>query len=120
MSIRRIAFGAALAITALVGSTAASFAYDAYASTGVKVRSGHGYNYDQVGSLYAGQKVSVDHCEYNWCYVSWGKYYGWVYQDYLADHYNPPAYHSGGSYNPPSYHGGSSYSPPKHNSGYGY
>ncbi|MCD7060258.1 SH3 domain-containing protein [Pelagibacterium xiamenense] len=85
MSFRKFAAAAALAIAGLIASASAAFAYEAYATTALNVRSGPGTNYNVVGSLQANQVVEVVECNTSgsWCRIQAPNVRGWSSANYL-------------------------------------
>ncbi|GHA16846.1 hypothetical protein GCM10007989_10030 [Devosia pacifica] len=73
---------AAMAVTML--ATSAAYAAPAQATTAVNVRSGPGTNYSVVDVLQSGQRVEIDRCSGNWCYVIKPGPDGWTSSRYLA------------------------------------
>lgn len=84
MNLRPNAKSLGLAAMLVLGSTVASMAATAYATTNVNVRSGPGPSYRQVDVLRAGQRVDVDRCTGSWCYVVKAGPDGWVSANYLS------------------------------------
>lgn len=55
----------------------------AIATIAVNVRNGPGTNYSVVGTLYAGEGVSINQCANDWCYINRQGPEGWVAKQYL-------------------------------------
>ena len=72
------------ATLAMAVSGMAAFAAPAVATTAVNVRSGPGISYAVVDVLLTGQRVNVNRCEENWCFVEKDGLDGWVSSRYLA------------------------------------
>lgn len=90
--------GAFIGLIALTG-TAEAHGVTAVASASLNVRSGPGTNYRPIDVLHPGERVSVDGCQYGWCYISHRGPDGWVSQRYLqADYPRQPAHPQ---WNPP-------------------
>lgn len=83
MALRHKIIGAALAVGALVASTAAASAAPAYATSNVNVRSGPGTGYAIVDALRRGQQVDIQYCQGSWCFVEKPGPDGWVSANYL-------------------------------------
>lgn len=84
MNLRSKTKSLGLAAMLALGTTAASLAATAYATTNVNVRSGPGPGYRQVDVLRAGERVNVDRCRGSWCYVIKSGPDGWVSANYLS------------------------------------
>jgi uncharacterized protein YraI len=80
-------FGKKLAIasvaTAFMALSAGS-ALASYASGSVNVRTGPGADYSRVDTLYPGEVVGVEGCQYGWCYITHNGADGWVSANYLS------------------------------------
>lgn len=74
----------ASAVLALLVSSVAASAVPAVAKSAVNVRSGPGTSFAKIDVLLAGQRVNVDRCERNWCYVEKDGPDGWVSGNYLV------------------------------------
>ncbi|MGV3652512.1 MAG: SH3 domain-containing protein [Devosia sp.] len=70
---------------AMLGTTVASLAAPAIATSTVNVRSGPGTQFSVVDSLRSGQRVDVEGCRAGWCYVNKPGPDGWVSGRYLTE-----------------------------------
>ena len=56
---------------------------DRYAVGNIHMRSGPGRAHPVIGTVQAGDAVTVHSCARGWCEASWGGRRGWVYGPYL-------------------------------------
>lgn len=105
MSLRTNAKKVGLAALIVLGTTAASLAATAYATTNVNVRTGPGPGYAQVDVLRTGEQVEIDRCRGSWCYVIKRGPDGWVSASYLSrgggGYYDDDDYYDDDFYIPP-------------------
>ncbi|MBZ9896696.1 MULTISPECIES: SH3 domain-containing protein [unclassified Mesorhizobium] len=71
-------------LAAILGTSAAAFAYSAHTTTNLNVRSGPGSGYAKVGTLPAGYRVNVTGCQPGWCRIHGGGFSGWASSGYLS------------------------------------
>lgn len=89
MPLKNLALGLTAAFFALACGITAASAASAYASSTVNVRSGPGTGYAVVDVLRPGQRVDVNYCKGNWCFIEQRGADGWVSASYLnADRYD--------------------------------
>jgi uncharacterized protein YraI len=69
--------------TAVMALSAGS-ALASYAAGSVNVRTGPGANYSRVDTLYPGEVVGVEGCQYGWCYITHNGADGWVSANFLS------------------------------------
>lgn len=74
--------------TAFLALSAGS-AFASYAAGSVNVRTGPGVNYSRVDTLYPGETVAIQGCQYGWCYITHSGPDGWVSANYLSRNVAP-------------------------------
>jgi uncharacterized protein YgiM (DUF1202 family) len=74
---------AAMVALALIASTTAASAEQAYVSAQLNVRDGPGTRYDVIDVLRRGEIVDIDYCEGTWCFVRKSGPNGWVSAKFL-------------------------------------
>ncbi|MBX3597470.1 MAG: SH3 domain-containing protein [Rhizobiaceae bacterium] len=72
------------AFFALSASTLSAFAYVAYTTGNVNMRSGPGTTFEVLGTLSSGTQVDVNQCQNGWCYIRVGNLKGWVSDNYVS------------------------------------
>lgn len=75
---------ALLAAAVLVASASAAMAAPGVVTGNANVRAGAGTGYQVISSVQYGQRVDIEYCAGNWCYVSKPGRDGWVSASYLA------------------------------------
>lgn len=85
MNFRKLAATAILALAGAMASISGAFAYEAFATTALNVRTGPGTNYPVVAALSANQVVQVGQCNSanTWCQVTAANIRGWASARYL-------------------------------------
>lgn len=83
MNLRKLAAAAALALAGILTTVSGAFAYEAYATTALNVRTGPGTNYPVIAALSANQVVEVGQCNGSWCQVTATNIRGWASSNYL-------------------------------------
>lgn len=112
MALGKTAIRGGLAALMVAVMTAGAFAWEAYATNALNVRSGPGTNYGVVTTLQRHQVVDVQYCRSGWCFLDTGRYgrTGWASQNYLREvgnwappRPNPPSWQPPRP-TPPSWH----------------
>jgi SH3-like domain-containing protein len=83
MALSKKLMAGGLAAFTLIATAGAALAAPAYVSSNVNVRSGPGTHYSVVDTIRRGQRVDVEQCRGNWCYVQKRGPDGWVSANYL-------------------------------------
>jgi hypothetical protein len=93
MNFGKFAAAVAIALTGMLASVSGAFAYEAFATTALNVRTGPGTNYPVVAALSANQVVEVSQCNSSntWCQVTAANIRGWASARYLRPIENSPA-----------------------------
>jgi uncharacterized protein YraI len=73
----------ALALAALILSSAGAFAAQGIATGTVNVRTGPSTSFAKVDTLHSGESVDIGECQSGWCYVEHDGPDGWVSANYL-------------------------------------
>lgn len=94
MQIKNSVLKAAIAGAVMLATAGAAFAAPGVATGNVNVRSGPGTGYAVVDVLRRGERVDVEYCRGNWCFVEKRGPDGWVSANYLRTGRG----HSGGGY----------------------
>lgn len=91
MALNKTILAAGLAAFALLGTSIAASAAPAVATGNVNVRSGPSTSYHRVDVLRRGERVDVQSCRGNWCFVEKRGPDGWVSANYLerTRHHRP-------------------------------
>ena len=74
MALGKTAIKGGIAALMVAMMTAGAFAWEAYATSPLNVRSGPGTNYSVIASLQRNQVVDVQHCRSGWCFLDTGRY----------------------------------------------
>ena len=84
MALGKTAIKGGIAALMVAMMTAGAFAWEAYATSPLNVRSGPGTNYSVIASLQRNQVVDVQYCRSGWCFLDTGRYgrTGWASQNY--------------------------------------
>lgn len=96
MALGKNAIKGGIAAMMVLAMTAGAFAWEAFATTSVNVRSGPGTNYRVVDVLQRNQLVDVEYCRSGWCFIKTGDRWGttgWTSQNYLrqaGSNWQPP------------------------------
>jgi uncharacterized protein YraI len=94
MALGKTAIKGGIAALMVAMMTAGAFAWEAYATSPLNVRSGPGTNYSVIASLQRNQVVDVQYCRSGWCFLDTGRYgrTGWASQNYLRQvgNWQPP------------------------------
>ena len=91
MALSKKIIAGGITVLALLGTGGAAMAAPAFATSNVNVRSGPGTSYGVVDTLRRGERVEVEYCQGNWCFVEKRGPDGWVSANYLdRGSYRPP------------------------------
>lgn len=84
MTFVKTAIRGGLAALAVAMMTAGAFAWPAAASTALNVRAGPGTQFHVVDVLQRNERVEVEYCRSNWCFVHTRSARGWASQRFLG------------------------------------
>jgi hypothetical protein len=90
-----------LASSALITSTASSFAFEAMLAHNFTLYP-HRYSHERLMTLGAGDYVNIDRCDHGWCAVTHGPHSGYIRSNHMIDSEEYAAAHGGYQYGTPT------------------
>jgi uncharacterized protein YraI len=93
---RKLSIAAFVTVGALMVSSVAALAAPAVATSDTTLRDEASYSADPIETVYAGDDIDVQDCNYSWCYVDHDGTEGWMRKSKLAflgqtHHHHQPA-----------------------------